>query len=67
MLAGSVLTRDGAIANQQARERIEGPGAAAPPAPDQATQEVEAEGEADENIPTSPDAPEARDEEGGAS
>jgi H+-translocating NAD(P) transhydrogenase subunit alpha len=67
VLAGSVLTRDGAIVNQQARERIEGPDAPAPAAPDQATQEVEAEGEADENIPSSPDAPEVRDEEGGAS
>jgi NAD(P) transhydrogenase subunit alpha len=62
VLAGSVLTRDGAIVNEQARERIEGPGAPAPADPDQATQEVDAEGEADENIPASPDAPEARDE-----
>ena len=30
VLAGSVLTRDGAIVNQQARERIEGPDAPAP-------------------------------------
>jgi NAD(P) transhydrogenase subunit alpha len=62
VLAGSVLTRDGAIVNQQARERIEGAGSPPPAQPDQATQGIEAEGEADENIPTSPEAPEARDE-----
>ncbi len=54
VLAGSVLTRDGAIVNAQVRERIEGPGAAAPPAPDQASREAGAEGEPDENIPAEP-------------
>ena len=70
VLVGSALTRDGKIVNKGVRERIEGPDAPEPAAPDQATQEVEAEGEADENIPTSPEAPEVRDEphgEGGAS
>jgi NAD(P) transhydrogenase subunit alpha len=33
VLAGSVLTRDGAIVNQQARERVEGPDAPASDAP----------------------------------
>ncbi len=50
VLAGSVLTRDGAIVNKQARERIEGPDAPAPEA-DQATQEVRAMGAPDENVP----------------
>ena len=64
VLAGSVMTRDGQIVNKGVRERIEGPDAPEASAPDQATQEVDAEGEADENIPTSPEAPEARDEPG---
>jgi NAD(P) transhydrogenase subunit alpha len=87
VLAGSVLTRDGAIVNQQARERIEGPGAPAPaePAgggtqsepPEDAPGEgpghtdVPGEGEPAHDAPEPPDdaltdAPEARDEEGGA-
>jgi hypothetical protein len=63
VLAGSVLTRDGAIVNAQVRERIQGPDAAPPP-PDQAEQEVEARGYPDENVPASPEAPEARDATG---
>ncbi len=59
VLTGSVLTRDGRIVNKGVRERIEGPDAPLPP--DQAEQEVEAEGTADENIPASPRAPEAVD------
>jgi hypothetical protein len=60
VLAGSVLTRDGAIVNKGVRERIEGPDA--PPAPqEQAAQEAETEGTPDENIPTSPEAPEVVD------
>jgi hypothetical protein len=56
VLAGSVLTRDGAIVNKGVRERLEGPDAPAPeapagPAPDQATQEVDAMGAPDENVP----------------
>jgi NAD(P) transhydrogenase subunit alpha len=47
ILAGSVLTRDGAIVNRAVRERIEGPDAP----PDQALQEVEAAGFPDENVP----------------
>jgi hypothetical protein len=50
VLAGSVLTRDGAIVNKQVRERIEGPDAPAPE-PDQATQEIGAMGAPDENVP----------------
>jgi len=50
VLAGSVLTRDGAIVNKGVRERIEGPDAPAPE-PDQATQEAEAMGAPDENVP----------------
>jgi NAD(P) transhydrogenase subunit alpha len=58
VLAGSVLTHDGAIVNPQARERIEAPGAASP---GQVADGVEAEGSPDENVPASPDAPEASD------
>jgi NAD(P) transhydrogenase subunit alpha len=58
VLAGSVLTRDGAIVNKGVRERIEGPDAPAP-APDQATQEAETMGAPDENVP--PDAAAGRD------
>ena len=71
VLAGSVLTRDGAIVNKGVRERIEGPDAPAPeapagPAPDQTAQEAGTEGTPDENIPSSPAAPEAVDAGGGA-
>ena len=66
VLAGSVLTRDGAIVNKGVRERIEGPDAPAPEAPAEparpGAQEVEAEGAPDENVPpaTRPAAKEAR-------
>jgi NAD(P) transhydrogenase subunit alpha len=62
VLAGSALTHDGAIVNKGVRERIEGPDAPAP-APDQATQEVEAMGAPDENVPPA----DAADQDGGAS
>ena len=62
VLAGSVLTHDGLIVNKGVRERIEGPDAPAP-APDQATQEVEAMGAPDENVPPA----DAADRDGGAS
>jgi NAD(P) transhydrogenase subunit alpha len=62
VLAGSVLTHDGAIVNQGVRERIEGPDAPSP-APDQATQEVEAMGAPDENVPPA----DAADGDGGTS
>jgi NAD(P) transhydrogenase subunit alpha len=70
VLAGSVLTRDGAIVNKGVRERIEGPDA--PPAePDQATQEVETMGAPDENVPPGDVADDSADDppagEGGAS
>jgi len=66
VLAGSVLTRDGAIVNKGVRERIEGPDA--PPAePDQATQEVEAMGAPDENVPPGDAADDSPAGEGGAS
>ena len=61
VLAGSVLTRDGAIVNKGVRERIEGPDAPAPqapagPAPDQVAQEAEAMGAPDENVPPADEA-----------
>jgi NAD(P) transhydrogenase subunit alpha len=52
ILAGSVLTRDGAIVNDGVRERIEGPGA---PPPEEAEEEVEAVGYPDENLPAAGD------------
>ena len=73
VLAGSVLTRDGAIVNQQAREQIEGPDAPAPAAPAAGPRPGRARSRgprhAGRDVPASPEAPEARDDEpeGGAS